>query len=261
MTRTRFITCSLLLAMPLKPNVALVPLSRQFQWARPYSQHIGIRLTEFRQQLEIIEDETPTRSTSNPDYEGGTNGNEFAKGREYRRDRLHSELTNLGINPDDIESNPEQFGTAALRTYNSFIFPKSAGALAVAESPTRAKVVANNMSFLIREYKADRERWIRNVDKYRTDGTAENNVKHSITIILDNVRSAPNVGNILRLGEAAQVESVRLCDFLILMESASPTDTSPYQLLIIWNACDRYNTTSTSSQSAQGDSINALFRF
>lgn len=79
----------------------------------------------------------------------------------------------------------------------------------MAESPTRAKVVANNISFLTREYKADREKWLRNVDQQR-NATASK-VKHSITVILDNVRSAPNVGNILRLGEAAQVESVRLC--------------------------------------------------
>eukprot|EP00804_Cyclotella_cryptica_P021851 CCRYP_000834-RA/>CCRYP_000834-RA protein AED:0.09 eAED:0.09 QI:82/1/1/1/1/1/4/82/339 len=210
--KRRFPLCSsaLLLAVTLNPNAALLPHNQQFQWPRPLTKNV-ILFTKFRQKVEVTQDEKPTRSTSNPDYEGGSNGNELAKGREHRRARLHSELIKLGINPDEIESNPEQFGTSALRTYNSFILPKSAGALAVAESPTRAKVVANNMSFLIREYKADRERWIRNVDKHRTDRAAGNNVKHSMTIILDNVRSAPNVGNILRLGEAAQVESVRLC--------------------------------------------------
>ena len=79
-------------------------------------------------------------------------------------------------------------------TYNSFLFPKSPGALAVAESPTRAKVVANNISFLIREYKADRD-----VDRQQRRTDAENNdrAKHSITIVLDNVRSAPNVSSSL----------------------------------------------------------------
>ena len=176
-----------------------------------------------------------TRSTSDPDYEGGNHGIISAKNREHRRDRLHAELSKLGIDIEEIESNPERFGTSD----NSFLFPKSPGALAVAESPTRAKVVANNISFLIREYKADRERWLRNVDRQQRRSDAENidRVKHSITIVLDNVRSAPNVssslfgilntqtprekpnsfattskvGNILRLSEAAQVESVRLC--------------------------------------------------
>lgn len=85
----------------------------------------------------------------------------------------------------------------------------------MAESPTRAKVVANNISFLVREFRADQEAWLRNVDKNRA-GTVHQSeektvVKHPVVIVLDNVRSAHNVGNILRLAEAAQVESVRLC--------------------------------------------------
>lgn len=92
---------------------------------------------------------------------------------------------------------------------------KSKGALAVAESPTRARVVANNVSFLVREFKADQEAWLRNVDRNRADAERQSEektgVKHPLVIVLDNVRSAHNVGNILRLAEAAQVESVRLC--------------------------------------------------
>lgn len=171
-----------------------------------------------------------TRSTFNPDYEGGEDGNRFANGREDRRNRLFAELTKLGIDPTKIETHPDQFGTAALRTYNSFLLPKSEGAWAVAESPTRARAVANSISFLMREYRADHEKWLRNVDKNRAenrngiDGTMRSNdhvsittssernsCKHPITIILDNVRSAHNVGNILRLAETSQVDSVRLC--------------------------------------------------
>lgn len=193
MTSFRFLVALLL---PLT-NVAFLP---QYQQTRDTYELLIVRSQPIEK----------SRSTSDPDYDGGKYGNELAKGREHRRSRLHTELSSIGINPEEIESNPEQFGTSALRTYNSFIFPKSEGALAVAESPTRAKVVANNISFLIREHKADRERWLRNVDQQRNN-TTNVNTKHSITIILDNVRSAPNVGNILRLSEAAQVESVRLC--------------------------------------------------
>ncbi len=175
----------------------------------------------------ISQSKHSTRSTFNPEYEGGEDGNRFAIGREDRRNRLHSELTLLGIDPTEIETQPDQFGTAALRTYNSFLLPKSEGAWAVAESPTRARAVANSISFLLREYKADHENWLRNIDKNRAihgmDGTMRSNdnvsntspektpSKHPITIILDNVRSAHNVGNILRLAETSQVDSVRLC--------------------------------------------------
>jgi hypothetical protein len=152
-----------------------------------------------------------SRSTSNPDE--GLDRTAFADGRGQRREKLHNELSKLGIEANEIETHPERFGTAAIRTYNSFLLPKSAGALAVAESPTRPGVVANNISFLQREHKADQERWLINVDRNRIDGLKHkrDNYKHPITIILDNIRSARNVGNILRLAEAAQVESVRLC--------------------------------------------------
>ena len=170
--------------------------------------------------------ESTSRSTSNPDE--GFNRDEFAIGREIRRHRLHNELLKIGIDPNEIESSPDKFGTAAIRTYNSFLLPKSVGAMAVANSPTRSRVVANNISFLHREYRANQERWLINVDRNRRrDGddqthdnhhdklcnssSSSNNKKHPITIILDNVRSARNVGNILRLAEAAQIESVHLC--------------------------------------------------
>ena len=152
-----------------------------------------------------------SRSTSNPEY---AKPNKFAKGRNQRRLKLHDELIKLGIDPLKIETQPELFGTAAMRTYNSFILPKSVGALAVTESPTRARVVANSISFLMREHKADQATWLRNLDRNLDEignGTKKLRAKHPIVIVLDNVRSAHNVGNILRLAEAAQVESVRLC--------------------------------------------------
>ncbi|KAL7452450.1 hypothetical protein ACHAWC_004172 [Mediolabrus comicus] len=140
---------------------------------------------------------------------------EARHGHEKRRSKLHEELLKIGISPSAIEENPELFGTAAIRTYNSFLLPKSKGALAVAESPTRARVVANNISFLAREFKADQEAWLCNVDRNRVDSKSQSEgkdvAKNPIVIVLDNVRSAHNVGNILRLAEAAQVESVRLC--------------------------------------------------
>lgn len=153
-----------------------------------------------------------SRSTSNPDYAPNIIATD---GHEKRRTKLHEELLKIGISPSAIDENPELFGIAAIRTYNSFLLPKSKGALAVAELPTRARVVANNISFLAREFKADQEAWLRNVDRNRVESKSQSEgkdgEKNPIVIVLDNVRSAHNVGNILRLAEAAQVESVRLC--------------------------------------------------
>ena len=62
-----------------------------------------------------------SRSTSNPDYAAD---NALAEGRNERRIKLHEELNKLGIDPNEMEHHPEQFGTAAMRTYNSFLLPK-----------------------------------------------------------------------------------------------------------------------------------------
>jgi ribosomal protein S18 acetylase RimI-like enzyme len=62
-----------------------------------------------------------SRSTSNPDYEAD---DALAAGRNERRSKLHEELTKLGIDPNELEHHPERFGTAAMRTYNSFLLPK-----------------------------------------------------------------------------------------------------------------------------------------
>ena len=66
-----------------------------------------------------------SRSTSDPEYAAD---NVFAEGRNERRTKLHEELNKLGIDPNEMEHHPERFGTAAMRTYNSFLLPKvSAG--------------------------------------------------------------------------------------------------------------------------------------
>lgn len=62
-----------------------------------------------------------SRSTSNPDYAAE---NSLAEGRNERRIKLHEELNKLGVDPNEMEHHPEQFGTAAMRTYNSFLLPK-----------------------------------------------------------------------------------------------------------------------------------------
>ena len=62
-----------------------------------------------------------SRSTSNPDYAAD---NALAEGRDKRKSKLDEELNKLGIDPNEMEHNPEQFGTAAMRTYNSFLLPK-----------------------------------------------------------------------------------------------------------------------------------------
>lgn len=137
----------------------------------------------------------------------------FARGSDIRRERIDEALSSLGIDPYTLTESDEYRGSAALRAYSSFVLPKSEGALAVAESPQRAAVVANNISFYIREQRSHQEEWLRNHDRSLAEAEEVffGKMRQPLTIILDNVRSAHNVGNILRAAEAARVSEVQLC--------------------------------------------------
>ena len=144
-----------------------------------------------------------SRSTASPDQ-----SSPFFEGSAERKERLHSALEHIGIDPLTL-ADLETAGTAALRAYNSFVLPKSEGALAVAQTPTRASVVANNISFYMREHQSHQQEWLVNHD--RVLASTQNRPRQPLTIVLDNIRSAANVGNILRSAETARVEKIILC--------------------------------------------------
>ena len=152
--------------------------------------------------------EYQSRSTNDPDL--STN---FFQGSEYRKFRLHEALRVIGVDPEELIHGSEFSGSAALRTYNSFVIPKSEGALVMAEQPQRAAVVANSISFLLRERRSHQEEWLRNHDRSLEEAETllHNKTRNPITLVLDDVRSAHNVGNILRCAEAARCEKVLLC--------------------------------------------------
>jgi 23S rRNA (guanosine2251-2'-O)-methyltransferase len=148
-----------------------------------------------------------SRSTNDPDI-----STKFFKGSEIRQTRLHAALESIGIEPGELLDLPEFRGSAALRTYNSFLLPRSEGALAMAEQPQRAAVVANSISFLLREHRSHREEWLRNHDRSLQEAEDQlNGPRNPISIVLDDIRSAHNVGNIIRFAEAARCENVLLC--------------------------------------------------
>lgn len=148
-----------------------------------------------------------SKSTHSPD-----SSSQFHAGSEERKERLHIELKELGVDLSFLELSEYQ-GSAAFRTYSSFILPKSKGALAMTEQPRRAAVVANSIAFLIREHQTNQKEWMRNHDRAleEIESSSESSQRNPIVLLLDNVRSAHNVGNILRAAEAAKCTSVMLC--------------------------------------------------
>lgn len=129
-------------------------------------------------------------------------------GADERRSRLHAAMVELhGPDAMDFISDASFAGSAALRCYDSFIYPRSAGALAASEKPSRARVIANQIAFHVRELRAHRAEWLRNVDVEAASRESTSKL-HDLTIVLDNLRSAHNVGSIFRLAECAGLAEV-----------------------------------------------------
>lgn len=147
-----------------------------------------------------------SRSTAQPDADS-----EFAIGSAARQERLDRALMDLGFDPSTLTDDPQFRGSSALRMYNSFVLPKSKGAFATAELPQRASVIANSIAFKARELRSHQEDWLRNHDKSLAEVDKDQMPRYPLTIVLDNIRSAHNVGNILRLAEAARITKVVLC--------------------------------------------------
>ena len=134
-------------------------------------------------------------------------------GAEERKERLHAELSLRGLTSNELEAllnDDVHRGSPAFRTYNSFVFPKSAGALASAEKPGRLATIAQSICFLHREQEANRNEWLRNHDRTLSELPFAS-TRFPLTLVLDNVRSAHNVGNLLRAAEAARCERVFCC--------------------------------------------------
>ena len=137
------------------------------------------------------------------------------------------------INPviDELLNDRAFRGSAALRHYSSFVYPKSAAALANAQKPQRAATIAQQIAFLVREQRAAKAEWLRNVDRAAHEMTRQGAERHPLHLVLDNLRSAHNVGNILRCAEAARCTKVYHCGI-------TPTPPEPKLLKTAMGSAD-----------------------
>ena len=145
-----------------------------------------------------------SRSTAREEEE------QYHAGSEDRARELGAKLSERGFELTELLPDPRYRGSAALRTYNSFVFPKSSGALANACKPGRVDTIAQSICFLAREQRAEEADWLRNHDRALAEA-AQCTTRHPLHLVLDNVRSAHNVGNLFRAAEAAQLECIHAC--------------------------------------------------
>lgn len=74
----------------------------------------------------------------------------LAPGYQERRERLHAALSDVGFTElDALLSEPAFRGSAALRMYSSFLYPKSQAALQETEKPQRAATIASSIFFMV----------------------------------------------------------------------------------------------------------------
>jgi tRNA G18 (ribose-2'-O)-methylase SpoU len=123
---------------------------------------------------------------------------------------LHAELQKLNIDAAALNDaklqaveNPTngydgQYGKSAIKTYRSFVQAKSSDDDTVKNISVLAGRVARQIDFLIKRHKSHESEWIRH-----SDTAKETRQTFPLILLLDNVRSAFNVGSLFRTADAA----------------------------------------------------------
>lgn len=113
----------------------------------------------------------------------------------------------LGVDPATVTTGP------GYKVYNSFVHPREKHlqrARDEAQQPA-ARRAASQVAFHLKQERARHAEYLRNTDAAHAERQQQGLKLHPLVLLLDNVRSAYNVGNILRTAETAAVERVICC--------------------------------------------------
>lgn len=131
---------------------------------------------------------------------------------EISQAALRTALAASGVAREDVEAlESTAEPTPAGRVYSSFIHGK---AHSPAELMPAAKRAAHHISHLIRQEAADAAEYLRNNDaavQALRGGKAM--PRHKLSLILDNLRSAYNVGSIFRTADTALIAEIVTCGY------------------------------------------------
>lgn len=147
---------------------------------------------------------TSFRALSNEETPGITN--------KDRVDLLHNFLTTRHkLDPEKLkESNCDDVGESALKAYRTYISPSSKKLEAFLTHPPHmltqaAERTSNQISHLVDRHRASRSDVLRNSD----DSSAAMNIsKNPLVVVLVDVRSSSNVGQLLRTADAVAAEKI-----------------------------------------------------
>lgn len=133
-----------------------------------------------------------------------------------REAAIDAALVELGFDPVELRTAEEFFGSSALKTYHSFVRPRPATAVKMAAQETVERGAARHahqIGHLIRSHRADRAEYLRNRDRAVEDHARQVSASppHPITLVLDNIRSAYNVGGMFRTADTVRAAEVITC--------------------------------------------------
>ena len=122
---------------------------------------------------------------------------------DKREKELREALQKLGVDADSIEGGPPK------KAFQTYVRPRAKDN-AVGQTPENA---AHQIAFLQRHELARRATHLRNTDLAAQARRAAGLTPHPVHVVLDNVRSAENVGSIYRSADCGRVEAVITCGF------------------------------------------------
>jgi len=138
----------------------------------------------------------------------------IANNDSSRRQRaMDEQLESLGVNVSELLFSSHFEGSPARKAYWSFVNPREGVQTHSPLEPfeNAVKRYASQILFLDRGHRARLAEYVRTGDEAKAEKTMSCKVIHPIVLVLDNLRSAHNVGSIIRTAETAGVERVIAC--------------------------------------------------
>lgn len=131
------------------------------------------------------------------------------EGREQRKAVLHSRLQQLGVDVDALsdaafrsvattDGFDKRFGKSAIKAYRTYIDPRPSKMAVIAREDVNvgANRIARQIDFLAKKHRSREADWVRHTDEPKESQT------FPLILVLDNLRSAANVGSIYRSADA-----------------------------------------------------------
>jgi len=146
---------------------------------------------------------------------------------QRRKDLLFESLESIGVEANALHeaavqsiSDPAsgydgRYGKSAIKAYRAFLYPKKKSAnqegLLDSEDPWRLDAAAHRcaqqVDFLLKRHRSHQAAWVRHHDAFSAEEVSKRKT-FPIVLLLDNVRSAFNVGSLFRTADAAGCEEL-----------------------------------------------------